>query len=77
MIKCVFYENCFTESRNYGHELKGPAYISLSRQQKSEIIWEKLIADTRPGLWHIDEVATSSNEPSFDHKGDEFDCSLV
>ena len=69
--------NSFKEHNNYGHDLKGPEYIALSRQDKSAKIWERLIEDTTPGLWHIDEIAWSSNNVAFEHKGDEFDCHPV
>ena len=50
----------------------------MTRQEKSDKIWEKVIADTTPALWHLDELNLGDNKPSLEVKGDEFDpCTKI
>ena len=43
-----------------GKDLKGDEYIGLSRQDKSEKIWEKVTANSKSGKWHFLETLTVS-----------------
>jgi hypothetical protein len=36
-----------------GSEFNGPEYIALSRKAKSDKIWAKVIANSKPGSWHL------------------------
>ena len=56
--------------------LKGKEYLALSRQQKAEIIWDKVLEDPEPGQWHAEERFSHKWQNGIEMEGDEFDCFL-
>ena len=54
---------------------KGPDYISLDREEKAEIIWNKVREDDTIGrATPFAEFFTIEMSTPFDEWGDEFDC---
>ena len=60
-----------------GKDFKGDEYIALSRQEKSDKIWAKIIESPLIGRWHFLETLTVGQNEVFDTKGDEFDCHFL
>jgi hypothetical protein len=63
----------FVASKN-GSEFNDDKYIALSRKEKSDKIWAKVIEDSKPGSWHLAGALVVDQKPVFDTKGDELEC---
>ena len=57
-----------------GSDFNGESYISLTRAEKSDKIWAKIIEDTSSGSWHLAGALVVSQDPVFDTPGDELAC---
>ena len=57
-----------------GTDFKGDDYIALTRQEKSDKMWNKVTEDSESGEWHFAETLFIGQNEVFDTKGDEFDC---
>lgn len=58
----------------HGNEFKGPEYIALSRQEKSDMLWGKITENNQSGAFHSLQMLTMDMGLTFDMEGDEFDC---
>ena len=58
-----------------GKTFNGPEYISLSAQEKSDKIWEKVKESDESGDWHLAGALIVDEAPVFDTPGDELECS--
>jgi len=57
-----------------GKDFKGDEYIKLSREAKSDKIWNKVTENSKSGSWHFGGTLVVGQNEVFDTKGDEFDC---
>jgi len=57
-----------------GSDFNGDDYISMTRQQKSDKIWGKIIENTDSGSWHLAGALVVAQDPVFDTPGDELEC---
>ena len=60
-----------------GKDFKGPEYLAMSRQDKSDKIWAKVSENSKSGSWHFAETLFVGQSEVFDTEGDEFDCGFT
>jgi len=57
-----------------GKDFNDAAYLSSSRQAKSDKIWNKVTESTKSGGWHLAGALIVDQAPVFDTVGDELAC---
>ena len=60
-----------------GKDFKGPEYIALTRQEKSDKIFAKITENSKSGSWHFAGTLVVGQNEVFDTLGDEFDCGFT
>ena len=66
----------FTASRD-SDEFSSNEYLALSKEEKSDRIWAKVIENTESGEWHFAQAPIVPQDPVFDSVGDQLECSFV
>ena len=60
-----------------GRTFNGSKYLKKTAQEKSDMIWEKVIESDESGTWHFAQTLIVDQAPVFKTSGDELECNIV